>query len=137
GTAPLEECPAFVCSSDDQVGVDCLVAGVQAFLDGCPSAVASPTLEEPESAGNGMPFIASTTFDLADVGYAQVEYFMAGTAVSYVNDGELTPDGKWTVEPASEAAYKTRILVYRPIAPDRFNGTVIVEWLNVSGGVDA
>ena len=28
-------------------------------------------------------------------------------------------------------------MVYRPIDPNKFNGTVIVEWLNVSGGVDA
>src|SRR6185436_18527392 len=25
----------------------------------------------------------------------------------------------------------------RPIEPDRFDGTVLVEWLNVSGGLDA
>src|SRR3546814_4557470 len=29
------------------------------------------------------------------------------------------------------------MLVYRPTDPARFNGTVILEWLNVSGGVDA
>jgi Alpha/beta hydrolase domain len=39
--------------------------------------------------------------------------------------------------PAASAPYKTRILVYRPTDPDTFNGTVIVEWLNVSGGLDA
>ena len=33
--------------------------------------------------------------------------------------------------------YTTRAVVYRPIDPKKFNGTVIVEWLNVSGGVDA
>src|SRR5262249_18303471 len=30
-----------------------------------------------------------------------------------------------------------RILVYRPTDAKKFGGTVIVEWLNVSGGVDA
>ena len=34
------------------------------------------------------------------------------------------------------ADYRTRILVYRPADAARFNGTVLVEWLNVSGGVD-
>ena len=29
------------------------------------------------------------------------------------------------------------MVVYRPINPQRFDGTVVVEWLNVSGGVDA
>ncbi len=30
-----------------------------------------------------------------------------------------------------------RVVVYRPIDPKKFNGTVLVEWLNVSGQVDA
>ena len=34
-------------------------------------------------------------------------------------------------------AFKTRLLVYRPTNPKKFNGTVIVEWLNVSAGLDA
>ena len=49
----------------------------------------------------------------------------------------LTNDGKWTVSPADPADYKTRIVVNRPKDPKKFNGTVVVEWLNVSGGVDA
>ncbi len=44
---------------------------------------------------------------------------------------------RWKVTTASSAPYKTRIVVYRPIDPRRFDGTVVVEWLNVSGGVDA
>ncbi len=35
------------------------------------------------------------------------------------------------------APYATRVLVYRPTDPAAFNGTVWVEWLNVSGGLDA
>ena len=35
------------------------------------------------------------------------------------------------------AQYTTRAVVMRPIDPHRFNGTVVVEWLNVSGGADA
>lgn len=45
-------------------------------------------------------------------------------------------DGKWSVVPYSTAPYKTRVVVYRPANPRKFNGTVIVEWLNVSGGAD-
>ena len=33
--------------------------------------------------------------------------------------------------------YKTRIVVYRPIDPKHFDGTVVVEWLNVTAGIDA
>ena len=32
--------------------------------------------------------------------------------------------------------YRTRIVVRMPTNPSRFNGTVVVEWLNVSGGGD-
>src|SRR5205823_882901 len=39
--------------------------------------------------------------------------------------------------PSTTAPYTTRAVVRRPIDPKKFNGTVIVEWLNVSGGVDA
>ena len=35
------------------------------------------------------------------------------------------------------APYATRIVVVRPTNPSKFNGTVVVEWLNVSAGADA
>jgi len=78
-----------------------------------------------------------TEFDLASVGYEQSEYFLQGTATAYSSSAALTPDGKWTVTPSSQAPYVTRIVVNRPIKPSDFNGTVVLEWLNVSGGVDA
>src|SRR5207244_1900706 len=60
-----------------------------------------------------------------------------GTASAFTNDGPLGSDGLWTVSPAATAAYKTRIVVYRPAGKKKFNGTVLVEWLNVSAGLDA
>ena len=39
----------------------------------------------------------------------------------------LTSDGLWTVAASSSAAYKTRIIVNRPINASDFNGTVLVE----------
>jgi len=101
-----------------------------------PAAVPSPTLEGPITSP-GSAFIASTAFDLTEVGYTQQEYFISGIATGYTSASPLTPDGKWTVTAGSTAPYKTRILVYRPINPQKFKGTVVVEWLNVSGGVDA
>ena len=41
------------------------------------------------------------------------------------------------VTPAGTAPYRTRIIVRRPADADDFDGTVFVEWLNVTGGVDA
>ena len=37
---------------------------------------------------------------------------------------------------AGQARYETRILVRRPSDPARFNGTVVVEWLDAPGGVE-
>ncbi len=70
-------------------------------------------------------------------GYVEHEYVAAGTATDYKPEGELTEDGKWTFQPNTSADYRTRIIVRRPEDPARASGTVIVEWLNVSGGVDA
>ena len=96
---------------------------------------ASPTVT-PATGGNGVPLVfGHAAFDLADVGYTQSEFFVEGTAAAYTPANPLTNDGKWTVAPFSPAAYKTRIVVNRPIDPDDFNGSVVVEWFNVSGGV--
>jgi hypothetical protein len=97
--------------------------------------VPSPTIEEVPSPSGA--FVAATTFDLGSVGYEQAEYFISGTASAYTNTAPLGLDGMWSVAPGVTAAYKTRIIVFRPTNPKKFSGTVVVEWLNVSGGVDA
>jgi hypothetical protein len=65
------------------------------------------------------------------------EYFISGTATSFKLTGEPTADGAWAATPAGTAPYATRIVVVRPKDPKKFNGTVAVEWLNVTGGLDA
>ena len=100
------------------------------------SNVARPTVTGPITGGShGFPF-DSSALPLSLYGYSEQEYFVAGTATSYTNVGALGTNGRWTVRPSSSAAYKTRILVRRPTDPSTFNGTVIVEWLNVSVGFD-
>ena len=136
GAETLDQCPAFDCNGNGIVSIGCIVHAVNADLGGCVPAVPSPSLEGPITGGSGNPFIAATVFDLAEVGYSQAEYFIGGTATAYANAGPLTEDGRWTVAPAATAAYKTRLLVYRPLEREKFNGTVVVEWLNVSGGLD-
>jgi Alpha/beta hydrolase domain len=91
-----------------------------------------------ELTGPGSVFIGSTLGDVViAAGYVQHEYVASGTATSYTAHGALGGDGRWTFTPDSQAPYRTRVLVRRPSDPSRFNGTVVVEWLNVSGGVDA
>lgn len=67
----------------------------------------------------------------------EVEHVAAGTATAYMSAGPLPEDGRFELTPTGSADYRTRILVRRPERPEDFNGTVVVEWLNVSGGVDA
>lgn len=99
-------------------------------------ASTGPTVSGPVTGGKGAVVLQATAFDLAGVGYAQSEFFVSGNAVSYVPAAALGSDGRWTVAPAGTAAYTTRIVVNRPVDPARFNGAVVVEWLNVSGGLD-
>ena len=122
----------------EKLGRIALVLGIAAFAARAAADVATPTLEGPITGGSSTgAFIASTTFDLAQVGYEQAEYFISGTASAFTSAAPLTTDGMWTATPGVTAAYKTRILIYRPSNPKKFNGTVLVEWLNVSGGVDS
>ena len=99
-------------------------------------AIANPAVAGPVTGGMGI-FVSTTRFPLAQVGYTQSEYFLSGNATGYEPVGALDSDGKWNVKAATHADYKTRIVVYRPTVAAKFNGTVVVEWLNVSGGLDA
>lgn len=85
----------------------------------------------------GTPFYTFLNFDMADVGYTETEYFFSGTATSYIAMDELGVDGEWSVQPADVADYNSRMVVLRPIESAAFNGTVVVEWFNVTGGIDA
>lgn len=78
----------------------------------------------------------STSIDLAAAGYTEQEFFLSGTATAYREDGTWDADGRWPVAEAGQAPYRTRLLVRAPADRSRFNGTVVVEWLNVSGNVD-
>lgn len=93
------------------------------------SVVLAPSPPEPGQ--------APSVFDLASVGYTESEFFLSGTATAYTSDQTLTTDGVWTVKPAGTAPYVNRVVVRRPANSADFNGTVLVEWLNVTGGLDA
>lgn len=84
----------------------------------------------------GKPVLALGTYDLGKLNYAVDEYFLSGEAASYRPVGALGFDGKWAVEAAGKAPFTTRMVVVRPADPAKFNGTVLVEWLNVSAGAD-
>ena len=106
-----------------------------------PTTVARPEgpaadMSETLTGGNGVFMGEPLTTDLDAAGYSEHEYVAAGTATSYTSS-ERTSDGRWTFTPDGAAPYRTRVLVRMPADPADFSGTVVLEWLNVSGGADA
>jgi hypothetical protein len=97
------------------------------------TAIATATLG---TALDGTPELMTVNFDLAIVGYSTHEHFVSGTATSFAAAGPREADGRWEVAPDATANFTTRVVVYRPADAARANGTVIVEWLNVTGGLD-
>lgn len=77
-------------------------------------------------------------FDLAAHGYVEAEYFLSGEATTYrqAPQSEWGRDGRWQAEAATQAPFKTRLLVYRPADPEQFNGTALVSWNNVTAGYE-
>lgn len=84
----------------------------------------TPEIEGPVTGGvrTGEPQTASVP-DVSEWGYTEEEYFLSGEALS--------------LDTNETAEYKTRILVYRPENPRDFNGTVVVNWSNVTAQTDA
>lgn len=96
-----------------------------------------PTKTTVSAPPEGGKVFTASTIDLASFDYEQAEYFYEGGATSYTVAGGAATDGKWQLAESTRAAFKSRLVVRLPKDRSKFNGTVIVEWLNVSGGVDA
>lgn len=100
------------------------------------SRTGHPDVEGPITGGRyGRPFGAALD-DLVRLGYIEEEYFLSGEALRYRPTRPLLADGHWDVTGESVDSYRTRVLVRRPGNPQGFNGTVVVEWVNVSSGFD-
>ncbi|CAB4880742.1 unannotated protein [freshwater metagenome] len=93
-------------------------------------------VDGPITTGNGAVVLSAGAPDLAAVGYVQEEYFISGTASAFRSATSLSADGRWSATPVNPAPYTTRIVVRRPVDAARSNGTVAVEWLNVTAGFD-
>jgi hypothetical protein len=94
--------------------------------------VPNPTLSGPVTGGSRGAFGALTAAALKEADYLEREYFFAGTARSFDKADVWTTSGVWNVVPADSAEFRVRMLVRRPAGPPRFNGVVVVEWLNVT-----
>jgi Alpha/beta hydrolase domain len=80
----------------------------------------------------GTTALGASPESLRKYGYVEQEYYVSGTANRYrfkdaLSDAQLVDGGY---------PYKTRMLVRRPADPSKFNGTVTVEWYNVTTGQD-
>jgi hypothetical protein len=73
----------------------------------------------------------STAHWVGAFGYREDEFFVSGKAIVYKGDGYALA----TADTASHA-YKTRVMVRRPLDARRFNGTVILEFITTSGQQD-
>jgi Alpha/beta hydrolase domain len=100
----------------------------------------------PGSGSHGYPYDAvpttpsyqgAPTINLAHYGYVEREFTMSGTTNIYRQSGYWGSNGVWPVSVAqSNVPYTTRLLVRYPTSPAKFNGTVVVEWLNDTTGGD-
>ena len=86
--------------------------------------VSDPKVEGPVEGGirTGQPY--GTTMVPLPKGWIEEEFFIEGTARTYATPAE------------TEAPFKTRILLRRPTDPAEFNGTVILDWNNVTLATD-
>jgi hypothetical protein len=124
------------------VGVGALVAttGVSGVANAEPGTlqVAAPVVEgpipstvTPPGQPRDYPFMA-TPIDLAARGYVEEEYFISSNdACSYT-----TPSLATGSVITCGQSYKTRIMVRRPVSAEAFNGTVLLEWQNVTAQHD-
>jgi hypothetical protein len=104
------------------------------------SDVPTPTVTGPiADTADSTPWSA-TDKPLGDYGYVEDEYKYSGDAFQYDTSGAIDQTGTklTTGGPADDGKYpfKTRMIVRRPADPADFNGTVVVEWLNVTAGFD-
>lgn len=57
-------------------------------------------------------------YDISELGYVEEEFFVTGTAMAHTAE--------------SQAEYTSRVIVRRPTSAEQFNGTVLLDWVNVT-----
>jgi hypothetical protein len=96
----------------------------------------SVRLQGPVSGGKGWPFGSPQLVER--FGCVIEEFLLEGVANSYepVSGTQIARDGNWDVQPSASAEFRTRLYVVRPAEASRFNGVVLVNWQNVTAGLD-
>ncbi|QZH61242.1 MULTISPECIES: alpha/beta hydrolase domain-containing protein [Mycobacteriaceae] len=99
-------------------------------------AVPRPSLQGPVTGGGGRPWAASIV-DLDQYGYTEAEYLVSGSATVFAPQpgSAMGVDGRWQAIVGARQDYTTRILVRTPTA-ERFNGTVVIEFMQEYFGTE-
>lgn len=106
-----------------------LLAG-QAVAQVPAATITGPVAADRAGSGTLNTIYSASAIDLESAGYVEEEFFIEGRANRYSN-----PELENASIVDSDHRYKTRLIVRRP-AGSAFNGIVIVEWINVTGGPD-
>jgi len=107
-----------------------LLAGT--VLAAVPDAtIYGPIVADPPGHPSKNSIYSASAIDLAAHDYIEEEYFIEGSANRYSTEGLETGSVLDSGHP-----YRTRLVVRRPESVADFNGVVLVEWINVTGGPD-
>ncbi|NQV71343.1 MAG: hypothetical protein HQ498_15055 [Pseudohongiella sp.] len=95
------------------------------------ATITGPIAADVAGSGTLNTIYSASAIELTANGYIEEEYFIEGRANRYSNpemeNGSILDGGH---------RYKTRLIVRRPESAADFNGIVVVEWINVTGGPD-
>ena len=107
-------------------------SGLSAFVSNPKISGPIPVSGKPGDRSRNYPYL-SMQAEVAKQGYREDEFYVEGTANAYVVqplERTATPDA------GNPYAFKTRVIVRRPVSASRFNGTAILEWINISSNAD-
>jgi hypothetical protein len=114
------------------------------LITGANAAVPNPIVTGPiaQPAAPGDPshnyIFFTSNHELPARGYIEEEFFIEGAATRYATPNQTNPDASSTGTVISTGnPFRTRMVVRRPVDPSKFNGTVLVEWYNVTNNFDA
>ncbi len=93
------------------------------------ATITGPIPVEPHPSLNAI--YSASAIELTANGYVEEEYFIEGTGNRYTTSAMETGS---VID--SGHRYRTRLIVRRPTDASKFNGVVVVEWINVTGGPD-
>jgi hypothetical protein len=108
-----------------------ILLSCSAFAQVAPAEITGPVEASPHGDPARNSQLNPSAIEVEGIPYIEQEFFITGTANRY-----STPDMQTGEILDSGHPYKTRFVVRRPAADAHFNGSLVVEWNNVTGGRD-